>query len=162
MSRGRSILAIAALMLSPLVARAGGECKTLTIYQTDGTTAFSAVDISGGAVTSGVFAVAWGANVTLRLDLTDASNEVSNIRLTFREYASNISSPQARTIPDCDKAAGVWTCNQLKIDWNPQTSGNGKNYVMPVPIAYRYIDFTATPTGHGASDTLTVTAEVCY
>lgn len=166
MTKGeRAILYMLALAVAvlPSAASANGTCVPIAVYQTDGTTAFTNVDISGGAVTTGIIPVQWASHILLRPDVTDASDGITNIRFTVREYQSNISSPQARTVVDCDKAGGVWTCNALRIDYNPQTSGNGKNYVVPIPIAYKYIDITATPTGHGASDTLSLTtAELCY
>ena len=154
-----SLALVVALAALPSAAWAAGQCVTIAINESGGTT-FVTEDISAGTVTSGIFQVGTAANLTLRLDLVDASNGISNVRLTFREYGATAGT--ARTVPDCDKVSGVWTCNQLKIDWNPTTSGNGKSYVMPVPVAYKYMDFTATTTGHGAADTLTVTGELCY
>lgn len=155
------LLILATLVALPHAAYAAGQCVPVTINEV-GETTFTTEDISGGTVTSGIFSVSTAANLTLRFDLVDASDEITNVRVTFREYSTNISSPQARVAPDCDKVAGVWTCNRLAIDWNPTTSGNGKNWVMPIPVAYKYMDFVVTTTGHGAGDTLTVTGEVCY
>lgn len=161
--RPKLLLVLAAVLVAPAVARAvTGTCEPVAIKTTGGA-AFTNVDISGGAVTTGILPVSWAANLLLRPSVTDADNTVTNVRFTLREYESNAAAAQARTVIDCDKAAGVWTCNRLAIDWNPTTAGNGKHWTVPIPLAYKYVDVTATPTGHGAGDTLSLTnAELCY
>ncbi len=135
-------------------------------------TVFSATSIAAGAVTSSQFDTRSGAHglgggmtllpshIKLRVLLTDANDGVSNLRFTFGE--AETTGATVSTVPVCDEVGGVFTCLQAKLDWNPQTSGNGKRFTLyPLAWQYPFGTVTVTPTGHGAGDTITVDMYGC-
>jgi hypothetical protein len=150
-----TVIAVSAICQSVASAQ---ECSRVAIFKTDGVTAFTTVDISGGAVSTAAFDVSGFKYVVVEADIVDADNGVSNMRLTMTE--SQTSGGTFRTVPDCEKSATALACESLKIDWDP--SADGKSYVLAIPVRYQWLKMTQTPTGHGASDTLTLGLRGCY
>lgn len=145
----RYILFIA-IMLLPSLAVA----QRCTTFETD---PLSAADISGGAVTSTVFPIASVRQLDLGIDVTDANNGITKIELSFT--VAHASDGTYRKVPDCTLGATSYSCVPLKIDWDPKT--DGKNYEATLPVAYAWMKITATPTGHGAGDDITVAVRGC-
>ena len=118
--------------------------------------AIAATDISGGTVTTESLDTSGADGLLIGVDLVDASNGITNIRLTFTE--SHKTAGTFRTAPLCEDAAPLLTCGQFRIDWNPQTYG--KSFTMPIPWNFRWGKITAVTTGHGANDTLALTYRI--
>lgn len=133
------------------------QCVTLPIFDSSGG-AFTTEDISGGAVTSGASGTRSFNMIKLSVDLTDADNGVSKLDFTFQE--SDSTTGTFRKVPHCSLSGTTWTCGEKSIEWDPST--HGKNFTISFPWMYEALKFTVTPTGHGASDTVTVTARGCW
>ena len=129
------------------------ECVDIAV-KTAGGAAFTAVDISGGAVTTGEIAVAPHVEVLLRVDLVDASDGVSNLQFTINELPS-AGGTSRKLWGDCS-GTNPLTCKILKINVDPRNAAEGKNGTIPLPVNFRRMTITATPTGHGAGDTLSL------
>ena len=135
------------------------SCGDVPIVQSDGT-AFTGVDISGGAVTTGEFDTNGVSQIKWKATITDADNLVTNVRLTFTE--SDDLAGTHSVIGQCVTGAttGELDCDSLKINWDP-TSG-GKIYSLSIPWNAKHTKITVTPTGHGAGDEVTLTAQGCW
>ena len=160
------VFLICALLASPAGAvKDEMSCRVITILS--GGSAFTLVDISGGAVTSDAFPSAnvranypypRFAYLKVSVDIVDASNGISNVRATFAE--SETRTGTFRATPLCVNAAPVLTCGQAKMDWNPQT--DGKSWTLkPIDWGYLFGKITLTITGAGALDTATLTVYGC-
>ena len=127
----------------------------------------AATSIAGGAFTTSIFPTAktrgsWDAPrfayLKVGVDLVDASNDVSNVRLSFVE--SETTAGTYRSTPFCVNAAPIFTCGAAKMDWNPKT--DGKNWTLkPVDWGYLFGKITVTPTGHGTGDTVALEIYGC-
>ncbi len=145
-----TLLAAAVLAIAP-DALAGPVCATFE------TPPINAADISAGAVVSSVFPISSASQVDFGVDVTDANDGITEIKLTFD--VAFTPSGQLRAAPDCTRGVSSWTCIPLALDWDPQASG--KNYEQTAPVSYAFMRITATPIGHGAGDVLSVDVRVC-
>jgi hypothetical protein len=141
------------------------SCRLIPILSSGA--AFTTVDISGGAITSDAFPAANTRTsydaprfsyLKVSVDIVDADNGISNVRLTFTE--SETRGGKYRVTPLCINAAPVLTCGFVAIDWDPQTYGKSWT-IKPIDWGFLYGKITLTPTGHGASDTATLTVYGC-
>ncbi len=156
----RLIPALLALLIAFPAAADPAQCTLLL------TTA--ALDISAGAKTTAEFAATPGGldassttpyptYLRVSVDLVDASNGISNIRLTFT--ASEITGGTFRSVPMCSDAAPTLTCGNARLDWDPQTYG--KAWWSHAKWGFPYGKITVTPTGNGANDTALLTIYGC-
>lgn len=149
-------LALLLALAAPLTARAA--CQPIPIT-TNGTTAFTSVSIAAGAVTTYGFPINPYTQILIRATVTDASDGITNIRYKITE-SSTLTGTYG---PYCEAtvAAGVYTCEWRQLDWNHTDAQEGKEARIELPATGRFWKITATPTGHGASDAITITAEGC-
>lgn len=126
-------------------------CKVVTIFTTE--------DISGGAVTqSGTVNVNNYKDIIFDVDLVDADNGVSNLDITWTSSAT--AAGQQRTRGGCSASGATLTCAPLTLKWDPVTNSS-KNYSLQAPIDHAHMQITVTPTGHGASDTVSMEVRLC-
>ena len=138
-------------------AGSGRECFAIKVLQSDGTV-FTDIDISGGAVTSGAHNFDRLRQLEIGADVTDAGGGITNVRFTFASALTAVGT--YRKIPYCKAASPVLTCGPFAVDWNPAV--DGKNFIVTFPIVYKHTKITATPTGHGAGDKLSLVMRGCY
>ena len=117
------------------------------------------VDISAGAQTGAAQLISGFNDLVLELDLTDASDGITNIRITYT--VSDLVAGQTRAFSECSVAAPVLTCAIRALDWDPRNAQGGKNWVLPIAVTYEWMIITATPTGNGAGDRITIDSRIC-
>ena len=151
-------VAVALLLALSAPAAAVAACQPIPIT-TDGSAAFSAVSIASGAVTTAGFPINPYTQIVIRATVTDASDGVTNIRYKITESATYAGTYG----PYCEAtvSGGVYTCEWRQLDWNHTDAQEGKEARIELPATGRFWKITATPTGHGAGDTITITAEGC-
>lgn len=149
-----AVLIVAAGVLLPEIALAG--CADVPINTAAGA-AFTTQDISGGAVTTGEVDTNGIKQLKISVDIADPTPGITKIALTFTE--SDVAGGTFRKVPFCQDAAPTLTCGPMSIEWNP--TADGLTWSVPIPWTYRKTKITVTPTGAGASDTVTLTALGC-
>ena len=132
-------------------------------------TTTASTSIASGAVTTAEINMVPGGSLPssttpnptylkLGVDLTDASDGVSNLQFTFT--AAETTGGTFRKNPLCADSAPTLTCGAVDLNWDPQT--HGKNFwLKPIDWGFPYGKITVTPTGHGAGDAVVLTVYGC-
>lgn len=133
-------------------------------------TPHNAADISGGAVTSAEFDAREGLSglgggmtqlpsyLKVGIDITDANNGISLMAISFT--ASQTTGGTFRDVDVCAQSGVVFTCGDVSLQRVPTTYGK-VYWIKPIDWGYPFGKIIATPTGHGASDTITTTIYGC-
>jgi hypothetical protein len=91
-------------------------------------------------------------------EITDADNSITAVEIDV--YASPHAVDGTQRLGQCTIVSGSWLCAAMKIEWDPVT--DGKNLVVPMPVAYYEMDFIVTvATGAGAGDVLQFRWNIC-
>lgn len=152
------LITVLVLFATPVQAQEP-RCQNITVRTAAGA-AFIDQDISGGAVTTGEIPLSPYAEFTLNVDLTDASDTVTNLRFTIK-LLSATGGTERNLWGDCS-GFNPLVCKILKFDVDPRNAAEGKNGSIPIPTAYQLAKITVTPTGHGAGDAVSLTGVGCY